>query len=97
MSSLITIPPQTILVTEFLFGLALFVNALLFIPQAWRIFRQKQSQEVSLVTFIGFWLIQLFTVFHAMIKHDSLLLWGYICSLITCGGVIVLALYYRRK
>lgn len=43
---------------EFLFAAALFVNALLFIPQALQIYKQKKSEEVSLITFGGFWLTQ---------------------------------------
>jgi MtN3 and saliva related transmembrane protein len=80
---------------EFLFALALFANALLFIPQAWRIFRQKESKEVSLITFGGFWIGQLLTVFHAIIKHDLILLSGYLLALVTCGAVIVLTIKYR--
>lgn len=80
---------------EFLFAAALFVNALLFIPQALQIYKQKKSEEVSLITFGGFWLTQLLTVFHAIVKQDWILLMGYIAALITCGTVIILAIKYR--
>lgn len=80
---------------EFLFASALFVNALLFIPQAWKIYSQRKSEEVSLVTFGGFWLTQLLTVFHAYAHHDLILLCGYVAALITCGAVIVLTIKYR--
>lgn len=81
---------------EFLFALGLFVNAFLFIPQARRIFKQKRSDEVSLVTFGGFWIIQLLTVVHALIKHDWILFTGYILALVTCGAVILLAIRYKN-
>lgn len=80
---------------EFLFAISLFVNALLFIPQAWRLYQQKESREVSLITFIGFWIGQLLTVFHALIKHDWILFGGYMFTLITCGTVVILTIKYR--
>ncbi|HLD16969.1 MAG TPA: PQ-loop repeat-containing protein, partial [Coxiellaceae bacterium] len=76
---------------EFLFGIALFVNAALFIPQAWRIYRKKSSEGVSLLTFGGFWLIQLVTVLHGYLHQDHLLFWGFFLSLVTNGCVIILA------
>lgn len=85
----------TIDTAEFMFAIALLVNALLFIPQAWRIFKQKKSEEVSLITFGGFWLTQALTVFHAFINHDMILFIGYILALITCGSVIILAIKYK--
>ena len=44
---------------ESLFGMGLFVNAALFIPQAIKLFREKDSKELSLITFLGFNAIQL--------------------------------------
>ena len=81
--------------TEFLFAISLFVNALLFIPQAWRLYKQKESKEVSLITFIGFWIGQLLIVCHALIKSDWILLSGYAFAMVTCGAVIVLTIKYR--
>lgn len=82
-------------ITEFLFAISLFVNALLFIPQAWRLYKQKESREVSLITFVGFWIGQLLTVCHAFIKNDWILFSGYVFALITCGIVIILTIKYR--
>ena len=82
---------------EFLFAVSLFVNALLFIPQAWRLYKQKESKDVSLITFIGFWIGQLLIVCHALIKGDWILFCGYIFALITCGAVIILAVKYRTQ
>lgn len=87
----------TVNITELMFALALFVNAVLFIPQAYRIYQQKRSDEVSLITFGGFWITQLLTVFHAIIKQDIILLLGYILALITCGTVIVLTIKYKKN
>ena len=80
---------------EFMFAIALFANALLFLPQGWKIYKQKKSDEVSVITFIGFWFIQLLTVFHALLRHDWILLVGNIISLMTCGTVIFLIIRYR--
>lgn len=82
---------------EFLFAAGLIVNAFLFIPQAWSIYRKKRADEVSLITFGGFWLIQLSIVVHAVIKQDWLLFMGYILALITCGSVIILTIMYKNK
>ncbi|MBQ7674446.1 MAG: hypothetical protein IJT36_08070 [Alphaproteobacteria bacterium] len=82
---------------EFVFGAGLFINALLFIPQALEIYRTKDSQGQSLLTFAGFNVIQLFTIFHACIHDDHILLWGYLLSLLTCGAVTALIIYYRDR
>ena len=83
--------------TEFIevfFTLGLVVNALLFIPQAVKLYRAKSAENISLITFFGFCLIQLFTVLHASIHRDYLLMLGTLCALITCGIVTGLIIYY---
>ncbi|MCP4475883.1 MAG: hypothetical protein GY821_15225 [Gammaproteobacteria bacterium] len=45
-------------VVDFIFSIALFINALLFIPQFLKIWQRKTSNDVSLTTFLGFWFIQ---------------------------------------
>ncbi|HAU0134657.1 TPA: hypothetical protein JBF03_10805, partial [Legionella pneumophila] len=44
------------------FSLSLLVNALLFIPQIITLIKTKSSQGLSLITFAGFNIIQLFTL-----------------------------------
>jgi MtN3 and saliva related transmembrane protein len=80
---------------EFMFAVALFVNAALFLPQAWKIFKKKKADEISLLTFGGFWVTQLLTVIHSIIRNDHILFIGYILALATCGLVILLTLRYR--
>lgn len=80
---------------EWIFTAALLLNALLFIPQAVRIFKTKSASSVSLLTFSGFLLIQLTTVLHGMIYKDYLLSLGYLLSILTCGMVVSLASYYK--
>ncbi len=80
---------------EFGFSISLFVNAVLFIPQARMIIKSRNVKDVSLVTFIGFNIIQLFTVLHGFIIHDYILAFGYMLSIITCGTVSLLIIYYK--
>lgn len=82
-------------IVEFGFSISVLVNAILFIPQARMIFRTKSVKDVSLVTFIGFNVIQLFTMLHGLITHDYILVMGYLLSIVTCGSVSILIIYYR--
>lgn len=78
------------------FGLGLFFNAALFVPQALTILRKKDAQELSLLTFGGFNVMQFFTALHGYLVKDYLLMSGFILSFVTCGMVTFLILYYRR-
>jgi len=82
-------------IVEFFFSLGLFINAGLFIPQIIQLYRTKNSQGLSLLTFAGFNLIQLFAVLHGFIHQDKILLLGFLLSLITCGTVTILLIWYR--
>ncbi len=89
---------QTVInIIEILFAMAIFDNAALFVPQACRIYKHKDGSNLSLLTFGGFFVIQVLTALHAIINNDMILLYGYILSLIACGTVIFLALRYRSK
>src|SRR3989338_1160 len=82
---------------EFIFGAALFINALLFIPQILKILKEKSAKGVSLLTFLGFLLIQFSIVLHGLNNHDYLLMLGYLLSMLTCGTVVGLILFYRKS
>ena len=86
-----------IYIIEFAFGLALFINAMLFIPQAIKLLRSKSAQNISLITFIGFNLIQIITALHGYIRKDYILLVGAILSILTCGMVTILAVIYKLR
>lgn len=79
------------------FSLGMFINALLFIPQAIEIIRNKASKNVSFITFFGFLLIQLSVLMHGLLREDYLLAIGTFVSMITCGWVVILILYYQIK
>jgi two-component system aerobic respiration control sensor histidine kinase ArcB len=82
---------------QFIFSSALFINALLFVPQVMTIVRRKTSEGVSMATFIGFFLIQLSIIMHGLLTHDGLLVLGYSLSLLSCGAVIASAFIYRKN
>ncbi|MBN2689242.1 MAG: hypothetical protein JXR42_01360 [Gammaproteobacteria bacterium] len=84
-------------VIEVIFSCGLFINAMLFIPQAIKLFKTKDSRELSLLTFAGFNVIQAFVILHGIVEKDPLLIIGYTFSFMTCGSVTVLTLRYRLK
>lgn len=79
---------------ELMFGLSMFTNAMLFIPQAIKIYKTKSTHGLSKITFLGFNAIQVFTMLHGYINNDYALVFGFIFSLITSGVVTFLIFYY---
>ena len=84
-------------VFEWLFGLGLLCNALLFVPQALAVWRKKTDEGISLITFGGFSVLQIIGVVHGLYQHDLSLILGMAASLLSCGTVTVLTLFYRLK
>lgn len=84
-------------IVTFIFGLGLIVNASLFIPQAIRIIKTKSAKNISLMTFVGFNLIQINSVLYGYYKNDWIFMYGNLISFITCGSVTLLAIYYRNR
>ncbi len=82
---------------EVAFSLSLFINALLFVPQILKLIKTKNSEGLSLLTFGGFWLIQLFMTLHGILRGDILLVVGCLFSLLTCGCVVLLIVFYKVK
>ena len=82
-------------IVEILFGLGLLGNAALFVPQALAVWRKKSDEGVSLITFGGFNILQAIGVVHGVYQHDMSLVIGLAASLVTCGTVTALTLYYR--
>lgn len=82
---------------DFIFGIGLFANAVLFIPQAIKIYKNKHAQDISLVTFSGFVLIQLSGSFYGYLHQVYVLMAGCILSFITCGTVTLLAFWYKKS
>ena len=88
---------MTYWLVEFGFSISLLANALLFIPQILALIKQKSADSLSLLTFTGFNIIQLFTMLHGLLTHDFLLAGGYLLSIVTCGTVSFLIIYYRGQ
>ncbi|BAT51222.1 hypothetical protein NOS3756_01440 [Nostoc sp. NIES-3756] len=84
-------------IITFIFGLGFVFNASLFIPQAIRIIKTKSAKNISLITFAGFNLIQLNSVFYGYYQRDLILMYGNLISFIACGTVTLLATYYRSR
>lgn len=81
---------------EIVFSLGLFVNAALFIPQIIQLYKVKNSEGFSLLTFSGFNVIQLFMLLHGVLHRDYLLVFGIGLSLITCGMVTLMIVLYKK-
>jgi MtN3 and saliva related transmembrane protein len=80
---------------EVIFGVGLFINALLLVPQIVKLLREKHANDISLITFAGFVGINLFTVFHGIIVHDVWLVVGYSFSVVTSTIVTILIIKFR--
>jgi MtN3 and saliva related transmembrane protein len=83
------------IIIEFLATVGMVANAVLFIPQIHLLLKKKDSSELSFILFFGFNLIQLTSLLHGWITNDMLLFYGMAMSLISCGIVSILILYYR--
>lgn len=79
------------------FTAGMFANFLLFVIQAWKLYKVKDANGFSLITFVGFNAIQLSTVLYAIVKHDWLMLSGYLLSLAACGTISIMIVLYRRR
>jgi MtN3 and saliva related transmembrane protein len=80
-----------------LFGLGLGCNALLFVPQVMAVWRKKSDEGISLITFGGFSVLQVVGIVHGSYQHDLSLILGMAASLLTCGSVTTLTIFYRIK
>jgi MtN3 and saliva related transmembrane protein len=80
-----------------IFGLGLGCNALLFVPQILAVWRKKSDEGISLITFGGFSILQMIGIIHGLYQHDLSLILGMTASLITCGTVTALTIFYRLR
>ena len=80
-----------------IFGLGLGCNALLFVPQVLAVWRKKTDEGISLITFGGVSVLQAIGIVHGVYQGDLSLILGMAASLLTCGSVTALTLYYRVR
>jgi two-component system, OmpR family, aerobic respiration control sensor histidine kinase ArcB len=84
-------------VIEVIFSLGLFINAVSFIPQIARLIKDRSAKGISLITFTIFLLTQFSAVLYGFIIHSWILIIGYMLSMLTCGPVVLLIIYFRCK
>ena len=72
-----------------------FINAALFVPQLRRLLHTKNAEALSLSAFAGFFILQLIMIIHGLLESNYYLAAGMGVSALTCGSVVVLAVYYR--
>jgi MtN3 and saliva related transmembrane protein len=77
--------------------LGLGCNALLFVPQVLAVWRKKTDEGISLITFGGFSVLQVIGIVHGIYQRDLSLILGMAASLLTCGSVTALTVFYRLK
>ncbi len=80
-----------------IFGLGLVCNALLFVPQALAVWHKKTDEGISLITFGGFSILQAIGIVHGVYQQDFSLILGMAASLLSCGTVTALTLFYRMR
>ena len=84
-------------IVAIIFGLGLLCNALLFVPQVLALWRKKTDEGISLVTFGGFSILQVIGIIHGIYQRDPSLIVGMSASLLTCGSVTGLTVFYRVR
>ena len=82
---------------DMFFGIALFINASLFIPQILMILKEKSVKGLSLTTFAGFNVIQASAILYGIVHSDYVMIIGYTLSLSACGTVTILIVLMREK
>ena len=80
-----------------IFGVGLLGNALLFVPQVIAVWRKKSDEGISLITFGGFSILQVIGIVHGLYQRDPSLIIGMAASLLTCGSVTGLTMFYRMR
>ena len=84
-------------IVDILLPISLLLNAVAYLPQIWRLFKVKESKELSIWTFILFWVGIFLVTVHGIFQHDYVLAWSYSPSLITCTVILVMIVYYRKS
>jgi MtN3 and saliva related transmembrane protein len=80
-----------------IFGFGLGGNALLFVPQVLAVWRKKSDEGISLITFGGFSVLQAIGIVHGLYQQDLSLILGMAASLLSCGTVTALTIFYRMR
>ena len=85
------------LVIEIVFGIALFINGIIVIPQIIKLRQIKNSNDLSFPSFFGFWLLQMIFFLHGYFYKDYMLMSGMAFAMIPNGVLVFQIIYYRQK
>lgn len=83
-------------VIETIFGLGLFFKAMVFLPQLIKLYRSKSAQNISLLTFLGFNIMQIVTILYGYTNKDYILMTGFLLSFLICGSITTLIILYKK-
>jgi MtN3 and saliva related transmembrane protein len=84
-------------VVNIVFSTALFIHGFLFIPQVVKIWKKKSAENVSLITFAGFNVVQLSASLHGYFSKDWILMFGAEFSFITCAAVTLSIIWFSIR
>ena len=84
------------IIVDVLFSIGAIINAIAFIPQLVKLYREKNSANLSLLSFLGFNFIQFGLMLHGILTHNIFLAAGMGLTLLTCGGTTILIFYYQN-
>ncbi len=84
------------IIIDILFSIGLFVSAVLMIPQIIKIFITKNTDDFSLLSYVGFNLFQLAMVLHGAMQKDYVLMFGFLLCFILNAIVVIMIMYYRK-
>lgn len=65
--------------------------------QVLAVWRKKTDEGISLITFGGFSVLQVIGIVHGLYEHDLSLILGMSASLLSCGSVTALTVFYRLR
>ncbi|MBT4804054.1 MAG: PAS domain-containing protein [Legionellales bacterium] len=82
---------------NYVFILSMFINAFLFLPQSYKIYKNKSARSISPTTFAGFLFVQTIFMVHAFIDRDIFLIFTMVLSMIGCSSVLVLTFLYGTR
>ena len=66
-------------------------------PQAYTIWRRKSAQDISLVTYIIFFVGTTVWTIYGFYKDDPVIIGGFLVGVVGSALVLGLSLYYRNK
>ena len=78
-----------------IFKVGQLVNAGMFLGQLILVIQKRSAKDMSLISFVGFAMIQFITLLHGYFHKDKLLTYGSLAGLGFCVSLILTALYFR--